>query len=194
MEPPETVTDQIKSLWERALVLRCQAGDASAFNEIVEVFHPRIRLFAISLLGQEDNELDDLLQDVWLSVYTGIGRLRCAGSFRAWLYQIVRNKCAKTFCAKRWHLVTLNTTDDLAERLDETGMTRRHIEVLPKTMGRLSVEHREVLLLRYWEGFSSEETAQVIGVKVGTVRSRCHYAKEKLKEKLLKEVNHDDQE
>jgi len=188
------MADQIKSLWERALVLRCQAGDASAFDEIVEAFHPRIRLFAISLLGREDSELDDLLQDVWLSVYTGIGRLRRAGSFRAWLYRIVRNKCARTFCARRWHLVTLNTTDDLAERLDETGMTHRHIEVLPKAMRHLSAKHREVLLLHYWEGFSSEEIAQVIGIKAGTVRSRCHYAKEKLKKALLKEVNHDEQE
>jgi len=187
------VTGQLKTLWERAVVLRCQAGDDSAFNEIVEAFHPAIRLFAISLLGREDSELEDLLQDAWLSVYTGIGRLRSAASFRAWLYQIVRNKCAKVLRARPWRVIPLNAPDDLADRLDEPGLTRRHIEALPKTMGRLSAEHREILLLRYWEGFSGEEIAKVIGVKAGTVRSRCHYAKEKLKEELLKEVNHEGQ-
>jgi len=188
------MADRVKSLWERSLVLRFQAGDPSAFNEIVETFHPRIRQFALSLLGREDNELEDLLQEVWLSVYTGIGRLRRADSFRTWLYRIVRNKCVKTFRAKQRHPFTLDTTDDLAERLDETGILRRHIEILPEAMGHLSAEHREVLWLRYWEGFSCEKIARVIGVNTGTVRSRCHYAREKLKEELLKEVNHDDQE
>jgi RNA polymerase sigma-70 factor (ECF subfamily) len=69
------------------LALRCQSGDAGAFEDLVAVMERPLLYYAASLTGNPDSGLD-VLQDVWIKVFRGIRKLKDPGSLRSWLYSI----------------------------------------------------------------------------------------------------------
>src|SRR5204862_290015 len=83
--------NQLDDLYERLLVLRCQAGDEAAFAELVQRYHARLRYFLAQLLADE-HAAEDALQDVWLDVLRRAGQLRDHGEFRAWSYRMARDR------------------------------------------------------------------------------------------------------
>src|SRR5256885_16639698 len=82
--PPQTI-------YERLLVLRCQAGDARAFAEIVQRYHRRVHYYLAKMLGRPDLA-DDALQELWIDVFRSIPKLRDASAFRSWLYRLGRDR------------------------------------------------------------------------------------------------------
>jgi DNA-directed RNA polymerase specialized sigma24 family protein len=78
------MTDIAERVYRSILVVRCQAGDRAAFEELVALFHPRLRYFLARMIG-EDHAAADLLQEVWFEVYRGLARLGDSGAFSAWL-------------------------------------------------------------------------------------------------------------
>src|SRR4051812_32007236 len=86
---------QLDRLYERVLVVRCQAGDARAFAELIERYQPRLREFLRRLLGDGGSDaVDDVLQDVWFDVFRSVGKLRDTGAFASWLYRIARARAS----------------------------------------------------------------------------------------------------
>ena len=170
------MTNSADRLSERVLVLRCQAGDGTAFEQLVVGLSPRLRYFLRRILG-ETGSTDDVLQDIWLQVFRGLPSLVNAGAFRTWLYRIARDRAYREF---RRHPppVQLREDSDLAlDPNDSSDIPAESIEQVHAALERLVREHREVLVLRFLEGMSYEDIARVIGCPLGTVRSRIHYAK-----------------
>jgi RNA polymerase sigma-70 factor, ECF subfamily len=170
------MTNSAERLAERVLVLRCQAGDGAAFEQLVVGLSPRLRYFLRRILGETDTT-EDVLQDVWLQVFRGLPSLADAGAFRTWLYRIARDRAYREF---RRHSppVQLREDSDLAADPDcRSDFPADSIEQVHVALERLVREHREVLVLRFLEGMSYEDIARVIGCPLGTVRSRIHYAK-----------------
>jgi len=173
--------DQLR---EYFLVLRCQAGDESAFTDLFDRFGPRTLRYLEGLLGS--GAAADAQQEVWLAVFRRISRVTNPGAFRTWLYQTTRHRAIDVLRKEKRESELLDVltveepqpvevpTDPVAEALD-----RRSLEV---GLAELSTTHREVLLLRYWEGMSYGEIALISGCSVGTVRSRLHHAKRRLRE------------
>jgi RNA polymerase sigma-70 factor (ECF subfamily) len=171
------MTDEADRLYERLLVLRCQGGDAAAFAELVGRYAPRLRYFVRKML---DADPDDVLQDVWLDVFRGVGRLLDAGAFPAWVYRVARDRTCRVLRRQRRDAVPLGDlepADDPAER----EFTAEEAGRIHKALGELTPDHREVLLLRFLEDMAYDDIAQVIGCPVGTVRSRLHHAKRALR-------------
>jgi RNA polymerase sigma-70 factor (ECF subfamily) len=173
------MSDIAERVYRSVLVVRCQAGDHAAFEELVELCQPRLRYFLASMVG-DDHAADDLLQEVWLEVYRGLARLADPGAFPAWLYRIARHRALATLRKKRQHLSSLEGID-LAGSAEEDDFSAEDAEHVHAALGRLAPEHREVLLLRFFEGMSYEDIAAVLGCQLGTVRSRIHYAKRALR-------------
>src|SRR5215472_4341227 len=94
------MTETTDRLYERVLVLRCQAGDEAAFAEIVERYQPRLRYYLRKML-RDVQGAEDALQDVWLSVFRALPRLVDVGAFRAWLYRIARDRALREFRIRR---------------------------------------------------------------------------------------------
>ena len=88
--------EPVRRLWEQALVLRCQAGDDHAFEELLVVFHDRLKNYIDRVLGNPGNA-EDVLQEVWFDVYRKLPSLRSPKAIRSWLFRIVRNKNAHHF-------------------------------------------------------------------------------------------------
>src|SRR5213075_3231138 len=86
------MTDPADRIEERLLVLRCQAADEAAFEQLVARYQPRLRYFLRKLLGGDADRADDALQDVWFDVIRALPRLQDAGAFAAWVYRIARDR------------------------------------------------------------------------------------------------------
>ena len=177
------MTDRHERLYESLLVLRCQAGDERAFVELVERYHGRLRLFLRQML-RDEHAAEDVLQDVWLDAFRGLGKLRDTAAFAGWVYRIARDRAHRVL---RKHgglrLLSLTDDEDAADipSVDEAGVEPDEPVLVNASLERLPHEQREVLLLRFIEGMSYVQIAAAVGCEVGTVRSRLHYGKRALK-------------
>jgi RNA polymerase sigma-70 factor (ECF subfamily) len=183
------MTNPPNQLREHVLVLRCQAGDADAFGEIVTRHGPRLRYYLLKLLGNPE-AAGDASQEVWIDVYRGIARLRRPDSFRAWLYRIARDRAYRALRQSRSLPRTVGD-DQLAHAEVVEDFTAEDAARIHLALDRLSAEHREVLVLRFMDDLSYEEIAQVIGCHLGTVKSRIHHAKRLLRHEMEELRDHE---
>ena len=134
----------------------------------------RLYCFLVVRLGHEA-DARDALQETLLAAWLGLPKLRERDRPWAWLVGIAANKAADS-ARRRKHGVTLEAAD-LAYTENQSSETRA-------ALARLPHKAREVLLLRYFARLSEEETAAVLGVRVGTVKSRAARARALLLEEL----------
>jgi RNA polymerase sigma-70 factor (ECF subfamily) len=171
-------------LLEQLLLLRCQMGDKDAFAELIERYERPLRYFINRLL--DNSELtEDIFQDTWLTVIRKIHGLREIDSFPAWLYRIARNKVYQQL-RKRKTVAELDENIAVENHAEDDDFSVEDATRIHKGLKELPPEFREVLMLRFLEQMSYEQISQVLNCKLGTVRSRLHYAKISLKEKLEK--------
>lgn len=181
------VNNAAEQLYERVLILRCQAGDEAALSELIGRYSPGLRLFLAKISGRSASA-DDLLQDTWFDVYRKINRLRNPEAFTAWLYRIARDKAYREL--RRRPVAGLPIDENLAdEPIQEVAeFSPAEFEAVRTAMGEIQPEYREVLMLQFIEGMTYEQIAQVIGRPLGTVRSRIHYAKLAIRAKLKSKI------
>jgi RNA polymerase sigma-70 factor (ECF subfamily) len=174
------MTDPADRIYWTVLVLRCQVGERAAMEELVERCQPRLRGFLYKLLlGRAD--LDDVTQDVWADVFRGLPALSQAGSFLPWFYRIARNRAMGILRSSRQPPVAIDAEEVPDPRGEEIEFSAEDAGAVHAALDELSIEHREVLLLKFMENMSYDQIADVIGCQMGTVRSRIHHAKRHLR-------------
>lgn len=179
--------DAAERMYEQVLVLRCQAGDESAFTEVVGKYDPRLRLYLRKILGP-CHAIEDVLQDVWLDAFRGIGRLTDPEALCGWLYTIARGRAARLI---RTRVPPASPLEDrVAAEETEEEFGPEDAAAIHAGLDALSLEHREVLLLRFVEQMNYGQIARVTGCGAGTVRSRLHYAKRALRA-AIEEKSHE---
>lgn len=165
------------------LALRCQAGEAGGFEDLVALMERPLLYYAAKLTGNTETALD-VLQDVWLKVVRGIRSLRDPASLRPWLYRITHgiavDRVRREYSRERAEEAHLAGCEEAAE----PAFTGADAFVLHDALNELDLKHREVLVLHFLEDFSLAEIAEVVGCSEGTVKSRIHYAKKTVKEIL----------
>jgi RNA polymerase sigma-70 factor (ECF subfamily) len=181
------MNDPADDLYERVLVVRCQAGDEGAFAELVERYQPRLRYYLRKMLPGSP-VVEDTAQDVWYDVVRAIPRLANPGAFRAWLYRIARDRAWRHLRRRPPPYQPIDEVEVADDPADEfTAEDAAHVHA---AVDQLAPEHREVVVLRYVEDMSYEEIAGVAGCPLGTVRSRLHHAKHALR-RVLEETRHE---
>jgi RNA polymerase sigma-70 factor (ECF subfamily) len=165
------------------LALRCQSGEAGAFEDLIAVMERPLLYYAASLTGNPDSALD-VLQEVWIRVLRGIRKLKDPGSLRSWLYSITHgiavDRIRKNYSREQAELVQ---AEDLQEA-EEPSFANEDAAAIHQALGEIGLKHREVLVLHFLEDLSMAEIATVVGCSEGTVKSRIHYAKLAMKEIL----------
>jgi RNA polymerase sigma-70 factor (ECF subfamily) len=185
------MSDSLRQLRERILVSRCQAGDESAFEELVSAYGPRLRYYLLKQLGSPD-AADDVLQEVWLDVYRGIVRLRRPDAFRAWIYRIAKDRAFRALRRSRVHRRLADEAEDpAAPEADDDGFSAEDARRVHAALDRLSPSHRDVLLLRFLEDLPYDDIAQITGCPPGTVKSRIHHAKRLLRQAMEGRNDHE---
>lgn len=155
-------------------VKRAQQNDTSAFEELVRRTTGLARKTAFPLL--RPHQVDDAVQEAFLVVYQKLHHLQKPEAFQAWLARIVIHVCYKLrkktpLTAEPEEVEVPDTTSSVAARLD-----------LREALNQLREEDRNVLILREFLKLSYEDVAYATRLPVGTVRSRLHYGRKKLKE------------
>ena len=173
---------QSERLYEQLLVLRCQAGDEAAFEELVARYHPRLRYYLRRLLPRPDHA-DDVLQEVWLAAYRALPRLTDPAALAAWLYRIARDKASVQWRSRPPERL-LEVSDLVEEPSQDNEFGQEDAQEIHASLDQLGPEQREVLVLRFLEDMSYEQIAKVTGCPIGTVRSRLYYAKSALRQAI----------
>lgn len=187
MEPMGRTNEDIQ---DELLVLECKTGDAEALRRLIERWQPRLARLARHLAPDRDGARD-VVQEAWLAIVRGIGRLDDPARFRSWAYRITANKCADAIrrrSAQRSATDTLRNTSprETVTAESETGPPPEAAR-LQAALRRLPAEQRAMLSLRYLDGMGMTEIAQVFEVPVGTVKSRLFHAREQLRDVLERE-------
>ena len=172
---------------ERELVVACQRGDRDAFRELFECHKDRVYSIALRFAGDSHTAMD-IAQDTFLKLFSSIRDFRGDSSFDTWIYRLVVNSCLD-HRRKAWRLLplageflgTLRTSgggklDDLL-REEADGRLRSAIDKLPAGL-------KITVVLRYTQGLSYEEIAEVLGCSAGTVASRLNRAHKSLERTL----------
>ncbi|MBN2477115.1 MAG: sigma-70 family RNA polymerase sigma factor [Pirellulales bacterium] len=185
--PEPTRTDEPE---DRDLVARFRAGDSSAFDQIVAAHQERVTRLAFHLLGGEQ-AVEDVTQEVFLSVFENLKRFRGQCMFSTWVTTIVLNKC-RSHGRRRsiwrlrlpWLARPIETMPQPGRRIEavETGQqVRQAVQGLP-------VRYREPIVLRYFEELAVAEIGEILGISVAAVEVRLSRARGRLRKTLTPET------
>ncbi len=171
-------------IYDQMLVLRCQEGVGAAFEELVARWQERLWRHAWRLTGNEEAAWD-ALQEAWISMSAGIGRLRDTAAFSAWAYRIVGNKSRDWVRRESRRRTALHAwEEDRHRRAEERSVTSDRGADLREAIERLPGDIRALLSLHYEEGFKMHEIGAILGVSEGTVKSRLYGARQELRKKM----------
>jgi RNA polymerase sigma-70 factor, ECF subfamily len=166
---------------DELLAMRCQLGEPLAFQELVETMERRL-FYYIRRFLDDDDEAADVLQEVWLTVFQKVRRLKDAGALRPWIYRIAHDRAISRFRHNQKEpAVDAGPLEAAAEEAVEPDWDRLDARRVHEALGDLSATHREALVLYFIEGMTYDEIAQVTGASLGLVKSRLHYAKKSLR-------------
>jgi RNA polymerase sigma factor (sigma-70 family) len=160
---------------DHQLVARAQAGDGDAFSELAYGVADRLFSVAHRILRDLDAP-EDATQQSLVAIWRELPRLKDPARFDAWAYRVLVRACyAEARREKRWSpglriLAPEGSVDDTSHRLADR-------DELERAFRRLPVDQRAVLVLQYYLDRSTAEIAELLGVPVGTVKSRSHHAK-----------------
>jgi RNA polymerase sigma-70 factor (ECF subfamily) len=168
---------------EILMVLLAQQGDVAAFEELLRRLHRPLRQYVNRMVGASD--ADDVMQDSAIRLYRNIRYLRDPVVFRAWAFRIA-TRIALTYLkrAERWR--QLENDPDLIRAIavvpssEHEQFDRDYLEWID----RVSPASRAALLLHYEQHLSLEETAAILDVPVGTVKSRLSYGLASIRNQL----------
>ncbi len=181
---------------DSALIDRVLAGDRDAFESLVRAHQHRVYTLLYRLLRDRETA-QDLTQEVFLKVYQRLTDLKERNKLGAWIMQVAHNLGLDHIKKRRVDAFSADFADELTEQRVHGSLSSTPIEspeeiVLKMTPGTLStlidgldIKYREVLTLRFVQGFAFQDIAKIMGLPLTTVKFRKHYAMQILKEKWL---------
>lgn len=174
---------------EQLPVQEARNGGAEAWKALFKRYQLPLYSYVFELLHDEQLSLD-VVQETFINAARHIGSLREDGKFGSWLFGVAHQKCVQRWRKGAREEIPIDAEceqyadsgDDPAEWL----MRQEQEAAFMKTLDELPAAHRSALLLHFIEGFSLEEIAAITESRIGTVKSRLHYAKKALRKLLEK--------
>ena len=184
------------------LVIRSQSGDMGAFDQLVTRYRGKVYAMIVNMIHNEADAWD-LAQDTFVKAWKALPRFEARSNFYTWLYRIAHNVTYDWLRKRRVRgdgtefddSIRIEAIESAAPtaprpipRPDESAEKselRLRIEI---AIGKLSPDHRDVILLKEIDGLKYQEIADRVGCSIGTVMSRLFYARKKL-QTLLKDAH-----
>jgi RNA polymerase sigma-70 factor (ECF subfamily) len=172
-EAPDATARQIAPESDAELALAASSGDLGAASRLYDRYASNVRGMVHRLLGP-DAEIDDVVQDVFLTAIVSVGKLRDPAALKSWLLGIAVAKARgnlRTRWRRRW--LSFLPTEDLPEQAEPSREAQTDIALeVSAILDTLRPEERIALLLCRLEGMSLEEAARVCGLTVSTFKRR----------------------
>ncbi len=189
--------DRLQGLTDAELVARTQEGDVAAFNQLAGRWESSLYGFVRRTLGDAEEARDDC-QEARVKSFQNIRKLRDGGKFKSWVHYIALNLCRDRFRTARAKATMLPYEEGGPEDLegpnpgagliapDQAAEATSLTDILASLLEELPAEQRNSILLREYQGFTSEEIGEITGVPAATVRTRIYYGLRTLR-KTMKE-------
>ncbi len=172
---------------DNTLIYRAQAGDEGAFADLMREYYPLVYTIVIRIVDNP-HDVEELVQDTFLSAYRGLTQLEDAAKFKSWLAEIARN-CARQWVRKqRGETVPLSEVSErilqTEESPDEQLMRLEQRELICRTMETLPQKDRDIARAFYLEGASYDELTSTHGLSYNAIAFRLFHIKRKLSKQL----------
>lgn len=170
-------------IYDEFLVAAAITGDRPALRRLVTRWQPRLWRHAWRVLGDADRA-KDMVQEAWMEILKGLGRLDDVAAFPAWAYRIVTRRCQRAFLVDSRSLLVPedNEPGHLLETPDHaSGEFAAELSIVVDALGRLPASQRAAMALFYLEQLSVAEIAIATDVPPGTVKTRLMHARRKVR-------------
>jgi RNA polymerase sigma-70 factor (ECF subfamily) len=170
-------------------VLRAQSGDREALDELLKVVQEPLYRYIYRLVG-ERQLAEDILQEVFILIYRKLGWLQEPSLFRSWAYRIASREAFRRLKReRRWaeQIRDEAILEAIPTETPEEAATPELIEKLPSLIARVSPASRAVLILHYLHEIPLSEVASVLGIALGTAKSRLSYGLSSLRRALTEQ-------
>jgi RNA polymerase sigma-70 factor, ECF subfamily len=170
------------------VIAACREGDRDAFRRLFETYKDRVFSIAVYTFGGDQSAANDVTQQIFLKLMTSISQFRGDSEFTTWLYRLVVNACIDEQRRRRRFLPFGDSMP--ASRIEDRRPQEKHfarVEVadsVKAAINELKPKFRLPILLKYIEGLSYEEIAEVMGCSKGTVASRLNRGHKALARRL----------
>jgi RNA polymerase sigma-70 factor (ECF subfamily) len=184
---------------EAAFVSRLQANEDAAYDELVRSYSATIYHVAYRMLG-DSADASDVVQEIFLKVFRNIRGFKGEAALKTWIFKIAFSEILNRlrWWKRRHKYATVSLDEDLngqppgniavnaGPTPEEVLQGKEREAAIQHALRRLSHDHRSILVLRDIEGFSYNEIADVLGISIGTVKSRLARARADLKQSLMR--------
>ena len=167
---------------DAAVVARCLAGEHNAYEAIVHRYQKGLFNVALRMLGNYE-DARDATQTAFIKAYEHLDSFNPEQRFLNWLYRILKNECLNVLRGRRpSEPVSLGLP--AGNGADPVEVRERH-QAVQAALLTLSVEYREVVVLRHFTDLSYDEIAATLGIPTKTVKSRLYTARQQLGDRLV---------
>ena len=177
------MTNIIEKAWERKLARRMAQGETTAFEEFVERYGSYLNRLARANT-QSLTDAEDLTQEIMIAIARGISGFRGDSTLKTWSTRIALNLCLKHREQRGERTEPLEAVVEMHDRSDGPAKRAEQSELsdrLNGALGKLSEDHRQVVVLHEIQGLTYSECAGVLDVPIGTVKSRLSNAFSRLR-------------
>lgn len=162
---------------ERSLLTAVARGDRRAFTELYRRYQPRLHGYLRRLL-RDPASIEEIVDDVLFVVWTDARKFRGSAAVSSWIFGIAYRKAMSSIRSESRHHAALDRTVDPHRLADREPYDP---ELLRAALAELSADHRQVVELTYFCGFSYREIADIAGCPVNTVKTRMYHARRRLR-------------
>lgn len=173
---------------DEQLAHKVQQGDTEVFGELVARYQDKLLRYGRKFLSDRD-DIEDLVQGVFIKAYEGINGFDVRRPFSPWVYRIAHNEFVNALGSSHRAAELLVDWDTFLpqpvapERADRDAVDRELMEHMGRCLGKLDPKYREPLILFYEQSLSYEEIADVLHIPVATVGVRLHRARDALRKR-----------
>jgi len=181
-------------IYDEYLVAAAATGDREALSRLISRWQPRLLRHAWRVVGDAERA-KDMVQEAWMEILRGLGRLNDVAAFPAWAYRIVTRRCQRAFHrGARMPFEPEEAGDESALQVPEhqSGEFAAELSIVMQTIARLPPPQRAALALFYLEDLSVAEIAIALDVPPGTVKTRLMHARRKVRALLGGDSNEQD--
>lgn len=170
---------------DEEIVVLVQSGNKDIFKVLVERYERKLFYYIKGLTNQSNEEIEDILQEVFLSAYVNMWGFKTDKKFSSWIYRIAHNKSVDFIKLNKNHK-SLDTEEDIYFNKDEKFFEEISIEndqkdKIKKSINLLENKYKEVIFLYYFDEKSYDEISDILRIPVNHVGVLLHRAKNKLK-------------
>lgn len=176
---------------DEAIARHIQAGDISAFATLVDRYEPKMQRYIRRFLRRSE-DVDDMVQEVFMKAYTNIQSFDISLRFSPWLYRIAHNACINEIKRQRHGVMSLFDFDTFlpalaaSETADQAALEREQAQHFEEYLDQIDVKYSEPIILFFYESLSYQEISDILHIPIATVGVRIRRAKEKLRALIKK--------